>query len=183
MTLPANIRVNIGAPFPATVKGSGPVAISKQNGIWTVGFQIANLGIIPPGTDPTTLVALVWNSVTATFQQATVSSLVAAAVKPTPISAANSPYSVQPSDTFLYVDTSFGPVEIDMPAAASRNGSMLSIKDVTGHGAANNITVKPVGGGAPETIDGYTNAAPLVIDANYGGVKLSPGTLKYVIAP
>ena len=62
----------------------------------------------------------------------------------------------------------------------ARFGQPLSIKDVTGNAAANNITVKPVN---PETIDSYTNAAPLVIDANYGGVKLSPGTAKYVIAP
>ena len=181
MTQPANIRVNTSAPFPATVKGLGPIAISKANGIWTVTLQpFSNIGNAPLGTDPTTLLVLLYNTVLGTFQQTTIAALVAGSSKPTNIAFANSPYAPLSTDTFLYVDTSGGPIEIDMTLAAARFGQPLSIKDVTGNAAANNITVKPVN---PETIDSYTNAAPLVIDANYGGVKLSPGTAKYVIAP
>ncbi len=71
MSTPANIRVNIGAPFPALVKGGGPVTIAKANGIWTVGFQIANLAGMPLGTDPTTVELLLWNTVSKSFQQTT----------------------------------------------------------------------------------------------------------------
>lgn len=181
MTLPANIRVNTSAPFPATVKGSGLVSVGKQNGIWTVSlFPLSTLAGVPAGTDPATILVLVWNTVLQSYQQTTAAALVGSASKPTNISFANSPYPPLASDTFLYVDTSGGAIEIDLPLAASRNNVAISIKDVTGNAAANNITIKPSGA---ETIDGHTNAAPLVIKANYGGVRLSPGTAKYVIAP
>jgi len=183
MTLPANIRVNIGAPFPSLVKGSGPVTISKQNGIWTVGFSVTNIGAMPINVNPATIDILVWNTINNSFQIATLSQVVTFENAPTKISSVNSPYSPLLTDTYLYVDTSTGPVEIDLKTSASRNGVTLKIKDTTGHAAANNITIKPVGGGAPETVDGFTNAAPLVLKANYDGVSLSPNTLSYVIDP
>jgi hypothetical protein len=183
MSLPANIRVNIGAPFPSTVKGSGPITISKQNGIWTVGFSIATIGGIPGNLNPAITEVLVWNTITQSFQVATLAQILTLSAPPTKITSANSPYTPLPTDTFLYVDTAGGAIEIDLAAAASRNGAALSIKDVTGHAAANNITIKPIGGAAPETLDGYTNAAPLVLQANYDGVRLSPNTLSYVIDP
>ena len=37
-SLPANIRVNAAFPFPALITATGPVTLSKSNGIWTVGF-------------------------------------------------------------------------------------------------------------------------------------------------
>ena len=39
MSIPPNIRVNAAFPFPALVQGSGPITITKANGIWTVGFD------------------------------------------------------------------------------------------------------------------------------------------------
>ena len=69
MTAPANIRVNLNAPFPALVTGSGPVTVGKQNGIWTVGFNMAQLGIQnPPATTslPTDF-ALVYDSIVGQF--------------------------------------------------------------------------------------------------------------------
>ncbi len=183
MTLPANTRVNIGAPFPSLVKGSGPVTIVKQNGIWTVGFSVTNIGAMPVNVNPATIDILVWNTITASFQLATLSQIVTFENAPTKISSVNSPYTPLATDTYLYVDTATGPVTINLVAALARNGVTLRIKDTTGHAAANNITIKPVGGGAPETIDGFTNAAPLVLKANYDGVSLSPNTLSYVIDP
>lgn len=183
MTVPANVRVNIGAPFPSLVKGSGPVTISKQNGIWTVGFSVTNIGGMPVGVNPATIDILVWNTITNSFQLATLSQVVTFQNAPTKISSVNSPYTPLPTDTYLYVDTAGGPVTINLATSASRNGVPMRIKDATGHAAANNITIKPVGGGAPETVDGFTNAAPLVLKANYDGVSLSPNTLSYVIDP
>lgn len=183
MSAVANIRVNVGAPFPSLVKASGPVTLSKQNGIWTVGLSVNGIGGMPINVNPVTVDILVWNTLTQSWQVATLSQVVTFSNAPTKISSANSPYTPLPTDTYLYVDTSTGAVEIDLAAAANRNGTSLKIKDTTGHAAANNITIKPVGGGAPETLDGYTNAAPLVLKANYDAVSLSPNTLSYLIDP
>ena len=180
MSLPANIRVNVSAPFPSTVKANGPVTITKQKGIWTVGFSVVNIGGMPGGVNPTTIDILVWNTLTKTFQLTTLASIATFAGTKTHISSLNSPYTPQPTDTYLSVDTSTGAVEIDLAAAGSRSNLALTIKDITGHAAANNITIKPVNG---ETIDGYTHAAPLVLAANYDGVKISPETLSYTIDP
>ncbi len=180
MTLPANIRVNVSAPFPAVVRASAPVTISRQNGIWTVGFSIANLVQFPPGGDPTQAYLLVYNAVNNVFQKISISGLTSTNPPATIVTHANSPYAPLATDTFLLVDTTGGAVEIDMPLAANRNGISLAIKDDKGNAAVNNITIKPT---APETIDGFTNAAPLVINANYDGVNLRPATAHYVIAP
>lgn len=183
MTLPASIRVNASAPFPATVKASAPVTINKQNGIWTIRFQIANLAVLPGGTDPTKVLLLVYNQLTNVFQQTTLSAITSTNPPETVITVANSPYTPLATDTFLMVDTTGGAIEIDLTAAAARNGVSLVIKDYKGNAAVNNITIKPVGGGAPETIDGFTNAAPLKINTNFDGVNLRPRALQYVITP
>lgn len=180
MTLPANIRVNIGAPFPSLVKGSGPVTISKQNGIWTVGFTIANLAGVPGGTDPATLLLFLYNTVNQTFQQMSVASLLASlAINPTTITPAQSPYVPLITDSVLYVNTTTGPVTINLTTAAARLNRPLSIKDIGGIAsqAGHNISINPSGA---ETIEG---GAQLVINANYGGFRLYPATLKYIIAP
>lgn len=180
MTLPANIRVNIGAPFPAKVKGSGPVTVAKRNGIWTVGFTISNLAAVPAGTDPTTLALLVYNTTLQTFQQMTLAALLPSlAVVPTSIGIAQSPYTVLPSDSLIFVDSSGGPVVINLQLAAARLGRPLSIKDVTGNAATagHNISIIPHGAETIESIN------PLLINAAYGGYQLYPATGKYVIAP
>lgn len=88
-----------------------------------------------------------------------------------------SPYTVLPTDTVLYVDTAGGAITINLQAAASRNGVPLSIKDVTGHANANNITITPNGA---ETID---TLAMLPINADFGGYKLAPRAASYTIIP
>ena len=53
MNLPANIRVNVQTPFPALVQGSGPITLTKINGVWTIGYDGSLLGVIntaPPLT-------------------------------------------------------------------------------------------------------------------------------------
>lgn len=63
MSLPANIRINVGAPFPAIVKGLGPVRIGKQNGVWTVWLNqlftllAGSTAVTPPVGDNSTLIA------------------------------------------------------------------------------------------------------------------------------
>lgn len=177
MTLPANIRINMSAPFPALVKGSGLVTLTKQNGIWTVGFSIANVAVMPQATDPAVVSMLLWNSALNTFQQTTLAQLFAAPIAPTNIGFANSPYVPLISDSLLFVDTSGGPVVINLTASAARLSRPLSIKDVTGNAVANNITINRSGA---ETIEGLVSVK---INANYGGYRLYPATGKYVIAP
>ncbi len=99
----------------------------------------------------------------------------------TTVTAGMSPYSLSNSDSVLYVDTSGGAVTILLSASASRNDEPLSIKDVTGNAAANNITITPIAG---ETIDStYTNGAPLQIVGDFGGYRLNPLAVGYTLAP
>jgi hypothetical protein len=102
------------------------------------------------------------------------------AIAGTSVNSASSPYLPLITDTVLYVDTSGGAIEIDLAPSAARNGLALTVKDVTGNAATNNITIKPNGS---ETIDGYTNANPLLVTANFGGFRLNPITGGYAIAP
>ncbi|WP_407155168.1 hypothetical protein [Bradyrhizobium sp. STM 3557] len=98
---------------------------------------------------------------------------------PTKIDITKSPYQVQFGDLYLAVDTSGGPVVIELPPAIARAGRPVIVKDFTGHAAAagRNISIIPNGA---ETIEGLN---PLPIKANYGGFRLRPSTLKYVIDP
>jgi hypothetical protein len=75
MTLPASIRINAQFPFPSLVSSSGPITITKSNGIWTVGLQINNLAPVPNGTPASQLEVMVYNVSTQTLQQTLVSSL------------------------------------------------------------------------------------------------------------
>lgn len=101
-------------------------------------------------------------------------------ISPTPVNPGISPYTPIQTDTVLYVDTSAGPVQINLAPSANRLGVPLTIKDVSGNAASNNITIKPNGS---ETLDGYTNGNPLLINANFGGFRINPRTSSYTIAP
>jgi hypothetical protein len=43
MTLPVNIRVNVKANFPTQVNVSGPLSLSKANGVWSFGMSFKGL--------------------------------------------------------------------------------------------------------------------------------------------
>jgi hypothetical protein len=180
MTLPANIRVNTSAPFPSMVKATAPAAIKKQNGIWTVSISYAGLGVLPQGVDPTKVIIAVFNTITGTFQQTSLAGIQSGGLLTTPVTHAQSPYAVLVTDFFILADTTGGTIEIDLPFAAQRGGVALSLKDYKGNANVNNITIRPQVG---ETIDNYTNAAPLILQAKYDGVKLLPITGGYIISP
>lgn len=70
MTVPTNIRMNLNAPFPSLVTGSGPISVGKQNGIWQIGYSVSGFG----QGDPTlaqlpTSAVVVWDPVAQTFSQ------------------------------------------------------------------------------------------------------------------
>ncbi|XUM21075.1 hypothetical protein ACRAVF_27315 [Bradyrhizobium oligotrophicum S58] len=180
MSVPANIRVNASAPFPAKVRAAAPVTVSRSAGIYTLALSIDMLAAVAAGADPTTIKVLVYNTVTKVWQSMTLAALVAGTLTTRVVTAAMSPYAPAASDSVLLVDTTGGAVEIDLTLAALRVGFPLTIKDYLGNAAANNITIKPSGA---ELVDSYTNAAPLVLKADYDGVKLLPATARYVILP
>jgi hypothetical protein len=78
LNAPVNVQVQVPVPFPALVTGSGPITINKQNGIWTVGYSVANIQVQNPplpAAQPTDYVT-VWDSVAQTFVNVPLSALV-----------------------------------------------------------------------------------------------------------
>lgn len=98
------------------------------------------------------------------------------AVTPTVVTAAMSPYVPAASDTYLRVNTSGGPVTINMPASASRT-NFLTIKDVTGNAGVNPISV--VANGA-ETSDGL---ATYPLNGAFVGATFVPKIGGYDVRP
>lgn len=84
-----------------------------------------------------------------------------------PTSVSSSPFVPSNGDTVLWVDTTSARI-INLPTGAARGGVPLEVKDITGNGAVNTITINAAGG---ETVDGL---AAWVINIDYGGVKLYP---------
>lgn len=64
MTLPANLRTNWRAPFPALVVGSGAITVLKQAGQWTIGLSQSTLSQLSQSRTTT-------NVTTATYSAST----------------------------------------------------------------------------------------------------------------
>jgi hypothetical protein len=164
MTLPANIRVNALVPFPALVKGSGPVTVGKNNGVWTIGLDIIDLGLQnpAPGNYASDFV-IVWDNVAKNFFRTNISALGATR---TQRSVTVSPIVIAATDMILNVNINTGSPTCVLPAAASRAGVPLTFKDVGGQFASHSLTITPV-----ETIDG---AASITLSVNRQAVTLNP---------
>lgn len=80
--------------------------------------------------------------------------LTSEAVNYTNVTNAMSPYTVTDSDYFISVDSSAGPVTINLPDAPANNKQFI-VKDRLGQSSINNITVKSLTNGS--TIDGQLN--------------------------
>ena len=165
----AKIRTNVGAPFPALVKGSGPVTIAKALGIWTVGLSFAPLDTqIPLQSSYATDYLLVFDSVTGTFLKISLATLIAAQSTFPAFDTVAGDYNVTNETTLLINKAIPAAHNINLPASATRIGLPIVIKDYAGNAAANIATIVPTGG---ELIDGL---ATLPINANFGGFKLVP---------
>lgn len=92
----------------------------------------------------------------------------------TAVNVALSPYTVQTFDRILLVDTSGGPVTINMQQGSTRPFDLI-IKDDTGHAVANPISVVPNGS---DTIDGLN---PYVMDSNFSETKFGPQASGYYV--
>lgn len=93
----------------------------------------------------------------------------------TEIDNTDSPYTVLATDYALHVDTTGGPVTIDLAAIAGQANRVLLIKDSGGDAAANNITIDASGA---ETIDGLTT---LVLNVDYESVQLQGGSAEWLV--
>ncbi len=131
MTLPANIRVNLGAPFPALVKASGPITLSKANGIWIVGFSFASLGVqTPPLANYPNDYLIAYDSVANTFFKMPLSGFPALVRPQRSITAAGN-LPILATDFILNINAATDLVPI-VPLAASRLGVPLTFKDLPG---------------------------------------------------
>ncbi len=174
MSLPANIRVNVRAPFPTRVQGSAFISVSKANGVWTIApnYQLLANNVLTP----TQIIAVqdistgAWSFVYATL-------FVAAALANYRTITTAGIVTVLPTDNVLLFNKSpSGTSTINLPASATRSGAPVSAKDLTGDANTNNITFVPLSG---ETIDGFSASAAAangvaVVDVNYGFKKLFP---------
>lgn len=169
MTMPANIRVATSVPFPALVKGGGPVAVSKANGVWTVSLNFKSL---LPGVaavpNPASTYVLSWDSLTNTFyliqfaNAVQTSKVIKTLVNP-------GPYAALPTDDVLIVKQAVGaPFTINVDWSA--RVKPLQVVDGKGDAQANNISIVPVAGQTQLARLNYVYK----IAGNGGSVILSP---------
>lgn len=164
MTLPANIRVNTAAPFPAKVKGAGLIAISKTNGIWTVSINFGALGKSAGVADPANSYVLVWNAATGAASMVQIGA-VAVAKNIVTLNGAG-PYAAQPNDDVILVK--FTPMAITVDWLARIKP--LRIVDAKGDASVNNITITPAVGQTQLAVVNYV----YTIDGNGASVTLTP---------
>lgn len=167
MTLPANIRVNQSAPFPATVKGAGPIGIVKRNGIWTVTLNFGALGILANVPDPANTYVLTWNALTGVFALIAVAAIGGQKVER--ILTAPGPYAALPGDDVLIVKQIVA-AAFTITVDWSVRTKPLTIVDGKGDAAANNITITPAAG---QTQMASVNFS-YIIDGNGGSITLTP---------
>src|SRR4051812_9000165 len=68
-------------------------------------------------------------------------SVTPAAIVPTSVNFAMSPYTILPADYLIEVDTSGGQVQLQTAASASRVNKPFTVKDITGNASTNPIAV------------------------------------------
>jgi hypothetical protein len=167
MTLPANVRVNAGAPFPATVKGGGIIAVTKVNGIWTIAVNFAAIVQLQAIPDPANTYVLTWNALTGV--PAMVPLNVAFASKVVKVLTAAGPYAALPTDEVLIIKQAVA-AAFTVTVDWSQRTKALRIVDGKGDAAANNITITPALGQTQMATLNYSYK----IDGNGGSITLTP---------
>jgi hypothetical protein len=157
MTLPANIRVNASAPFPARVQGQAYIGISKNNGIWTIGPDYSLVEPLQGVPDATIEEVIVYNSVTGVYNTVPLAVLIAATTGIYRIVTDAGDVQIASTDITIVMNKSVGaPTNIILPPSANRQGLPVTVKDLKQDANTNNITFVPASG---ETIDGYSATA------------------------
>jgi hypothetical protein len=132
MPPPPNVRYTANAPFPALVTGTGPITVTKQNGIWSVAFNMEPLAEqIPPFMDSAHSYFTSWNSTTNTFSRVSLAKITAQQNVPIYASqaaaaASNIPNSVTGLFTNGYAATGDGGDGYYLPTAGSTLGGFQS---------------------------------------------------------
>jgi hypothetical protein len=171
MSLPANIRVNIGSPFPATVKGGGVIAVAKANGIWTVSLNFSAMPLSAGVVDPVNTYTLVWNAITGVFSLIPLSSVAGSKqIKIlTGVGGFTSPYAALPGDDVLIIKQAAG-APFTVTVDWSQRAKPLRVVDGKGDASVNNITITPAAGQSQLATVNYS----YVIDGNGGSITLTP---------
>lgn len=168
MSLPANIRVNMGAPFPALVKGSGLIAIAKNNGIWTVSLNFGAIAVAQGLPDPANSYVLVWNALTGVFTLIPIGTVpvIGRVVKTL---TAPGPYAALPTDDVLIVKQLVA-APFTVTVDWSARSKPLRIVDGKGDSGVNNITITPKAGQTQLAVVNFS----YVIHNNGGSIILTP---------
>ena len=165
MTLPANIRVNASAPFPALITGGGPIGIQKVNGIWKVTLNFGALQVVGTVPNPASTYQLAWDSSTNIYYALLLGAAAAAAQK---IVSGAGPYTAQPADQVLLIEQT-GPFTVNVDWS-TRQGRPLRVVDALGNAATWPISITPAAG---QTQLGQTNYT-YIIDGAGGSILLTP---------
>jgi hypothetical protein len=168
MTLARSIRVNVGAPFPALVKGDAGIAIRRKNGVWTIelGYMTVGLQNPPPASRYNTDYVLIYDSLAATYIRVPLAAIGGAARSQRAVNVA--PVVINPTDQILSLNVST-PGTIQLPSASLRNGVPLTFKDL-GRQAQNNP--QTIATAAAEFIDG--TATSVLLNTNGQAITLTP---------
>lgn len=166
MALPASIRVNCRAPFPARVKGAAFIEVSKVNGLWTIAPDYELLAQVPSITS--SQVVVVYDPATQSF--GLVNLLAAAALSRTPIN--DAAYHALVGDRYIVYTAITAARIVTLPAAALFPvGADLVIADESGScSATDTITIDAAGS------DLISGSASQVITTAYGSMRLRTNT-------
>jgi len=167
MTLPANIRINTAAPFPAKVKGVGLIAISKSNGIWTVSINFGAVAKTPVVADPANTYVPAWNALTGVVSMVPMTSVAGQKVIKT--ITLPGPYAALPADDVLIINQAVA-APFSVTVDWSQRTKALRVVDGKGDAAVNNVTVTPALGQSQLAVVNYV----YTIDRNGGSIILTP---------
>lgn len=179
MSLPANILVVVGAPFPARVQGAGFIALSKANGIWTIRPDYTVLApLLTLAELPSSLIAI-YDPATGQFNSITAAQLGGSGSSIYRMVTAAGDVAITGNDFVILMNKTVpAATNINLPASIGRNGVPVTVKDYGGIALANPITFVVAAG---ETIDGFTQTQANTngvskISTNYGKKTLFPLT-------
>lgn len=165
-----NIRVNVKAPFPTLVEGSGFIAVVKNAGIWIIGAAYNLLAPFQGVFQPTQWEVAIYNPATGAYNTMTVQQLLATAAAVGRVQrqiASNADLPILMGDNILNVKIA-APLAITIPASSTRGGVPLTFKDVAGNWATNNLTFNRTG---TDRFDGLNSIVGAV---NYGRITFQP---------
>lgn len=170
----ANIRVNTQVPFPAMVTASGPITLTKNNGVWQIGFTILPFATQnPPLANYPNDFLLGFDANVGAFFKMSLTNLVNAITPPNPIRAqrlaTSSPITVNVStDAIINVNINSGSPSCTLPQASTLLGRPITFKDVGGHFALHPLTLTPFAG------DNIDLGGAITLNQNFQGVTLVP---------